>query len=74
MGGGASDVLPRLQKGVAIGGGGGVGVRKMFYPVLRGGGAESFGPAVFPFSSPPIPIINDQSLSNALYVGYERSS
>ena len=32
-------------------------------PCLEGGGgAKSFGPAIFPFCSPPIPIINDQSL------------
>ena len=27
-----------------------------------GGGAKSFGPAIFPFCSPPLPVINDQSL------------
>ena len=30
---------------------------------LEGGGAKSFGPTIFPFCSPPFPIINDQSLS-----------
>ena len=43
------------------------GGRKRFYPVLRGGGrgTTSFGPAIFPFCSPPpFPIIiNDQSLT-----------
>ena len=28
---------------------------KKFYPVLRGGGAKSFGPVIFPFCSPPPP-------------------
>ena len=38
--------------------------RKKFYPVLRGAGAKSFGPAIFPFCSPPpLPVINDQSLT-----------
>ena len=33
---------------------GGGGGRKKFYTVLRGGGgAKSFGPAIFPFCSPP---------------------
>ena len=32
-------------------------------PCLEGGGAKSFGPAIFPFCSPPpLPVINDQSL------------
>ena len=42
-------------------GGGGV------LPCLEGegGGAKSFGPAIFTFFSPhPLPIINDQSLMN----------
>ena len=49
--------------------GGGVnhadGGRKKFPPALRGGGGgvTRFGPAIFPFCSPPLPIINDQSLS-----------
>ena len=33
-------------------------------PCLEGGGAKSFGPAIFPFCSPPLPVINDQSLSS----------
>ena len=30
---------------------------KKFYPVLRGGGAKSFRPAIFPFCSPPSPLL-----------------
>ena len=32
-------------------------------PCLEGGGAKSFGPMIFHFVAPPLPIINDQSLS-----------
>ena len=57
-GGGAKGFQP-LKRG-----GGG----KKFNPVLRGGGqrcAKGFGPAIFPFSSPPsLPVINDLSLSD----------
>ena len=54
---------------ILIGGGGGgarkvstflQGGRKKFYPVSRGD-AQSFGPVIFPFCSPPPP--PDQSLS-----------
>ena len=38
------------------------GGREKFYPVLRGG-AKSFGPVIFPFCSPLLPVINDQSLN-----------
>ena len=38
-----------------------MGGPKMFYPVLRGG-AKSFGPTILPFCSPPLHLINDQSL------------
>ena len=37
------------------------------YSVLRGGGGgggKTFGPTVFPFSGPPLPVINDRSLIN----------
>ena len=34
---------------------------KKFYPALRGA-TKSFGPMIFPFCSPPLPVINDQSL------------
>ena len=43
--------------------GGGGGGRKKVYPVFRGGGGGSFRSAIFPFCSPPLPVINDQSLS-----------
>ena len=39
---------------------GGGGGRKI-YPVLRGS-AKGFEPAILPFYSPPLPVINDQSL------------
>ena len=43
----------------------GGGGHKKYYPVLRGGGGAptNLGPAVFPFCSPPFPVINDQSFS-----------
>ena len=38
------------------------GKMRKFHPVLKGC-AKSFGPAIFPFCSPPpLPVINDQSL------------
>ena len=41
----------------------GGGGRKTFPPFKRGVGAKSFKPVIFPFcSSPPFPVINDQSL------------
>ena len=39
----------------------------MFYPVLGVGGTKSFRPAIFLFCTPPLPVINDQSL-NKLYI------
>ena len=38
------------------------GGHKKFFPVSRGG-PKSFGPANFPFSIPPLPVINDWSLT-----------
>ena len=52
---------------VCVGGGGG---REQFYPALggKGGGAKSFILAIFPFCSPPpLPVINDQSLTMCLW-------
>ena len=39
------------------------GARKVLPCLEGGGGAKSFGPAIFPFCSPPLPVINDQSLT-----------
>ena len=44
------------------------GARKVLPCLEGGGGAKSFGPAIFPFCSPPLPVINDQSL--VYKVGY----
>ena len=44
-----------------------MGGRKKF-PPFKTGGTTSFGPAIFPFCSPP-PIINDQSL---IIMSFER--
>ena len=44
------------------GGGGGEMEHNKFYPVLKGRGAKCFGPAIFPFCSPPLPLANVQSL------------
>ena len=63
-GGGAQKVLAMLKEG----GGAksfhllkGEGGRKKFYRVLRGGGPKSFSHFVAP---PPLPVTNDQSLTN----------
>ena len=37
-------------------------------PCLEGGGAKSFGPVIFPFCSPFLPVINDQSLGVLLVI------
>ena len=34
-----------------------------FYPVLRGGGRKEFRTRDFPILKPPLPVINDQSLT-----------
>ena len=38
------------------------GRHEKFCPVLRGGGVKRFGPAIFPFLRPPLPVINERSL------------
>ena len=43
--------------------GGGGGGAKSCTLSRRGGGAKSFGITIFPFCSPALPIINDQSQS-----------
>ena len=40
-----------------------------FYPYEKGG-AKSFGPAIYPFCSPPLPVINEQSLSRSAITVY----
>ena len=35
----------------------------MFCRLEGGGGAKSFGPTIFPFCIPPLPVIIDQSLT-----------
>ena len=42
---------------ILLGGGG-----EKFYPVLSGGGAKTFGPMIFSFCMPRLPVINDRSL------------
>ena len=39
-----------------------------FYPYEKGGGGKSFGPAIFLFCSPPLPVINDPSLTGSEHV------
>ena len=51
-GGGGHKILPLFKRRRGA---------KMFYPVLRAG-AKSFGPTIFPFCSPSLPVINDRSL------------
>ena len=44
----------------------GGGGREKFYPVLRGGGAQTvLDPQFSHFVAPPLPVINDQSLTDA---------
>ena len=43
-----------------------MGAQHHICPVL--GGAKSFGPSVFPFSGPPFPVINGQSLNLKFYL------
>ena len=52
--GGGREKFPLLKRG---------GGAKSFHS-LKGGGAKSFRPANFPFCSPPLRVINDQSLSD----------
>ena len=52
-GGGAKSFLPLKKKG---------GGTQKVVSCLEGRGAKSFGPAIFPFCSPPpFPVINGQS-------------
>ena len=40
------------------------GMQKVLPCLEGGGGAKCFGPAIFPFLSPPLPIINDQFIND----------
>ena len=59
-----SHIEGRVQKDPTLKGGG----VKSFKLSGGGGGAKRFRPAIFPFCSPPLPVINDQSLSLQIQV------
>ena len=54
-GGGGREKFPRFKRGV-----------REVLPCLEGG-AKSIGPAIFPFCRPPLPVINDQSLTGTVH-------